>query len=479
MAFNLVRNSRVLFTTNIDIATGTVNATGFTTANTQEIQVLDGFSFTQATQAETITLNEAGDAPVRGQQSFNTSQSAAEFSMSTYFRPDLIGGLVNCEEKVLWNALMGVAPLGASPIVLDTLTGATRTTTASNRITLVGTAITDFADIAVGEVFTFQGFEGSTAAEWNTPATLVSASATSIVADYITAPSVAAGTTAVVTGDNVTAVKSAWSDHEAVSPAPAYGLATFAASNKNQLQPFGLIFLTDTVAYALDNAALGQASVDFALDAIATVAWTGNASALRQLAATTISTAADPVLAGGLTGTAKGRNLTAHYLANKLSTIKLVSNIEGIGGVEYKLALTGGNITFNNNITYLVPANLGVVNLPITYFTGTRAISGNVTAYLRTGSGNTTATLLANMLANISTAVAPQFALEIAIGGKNNGTRVEVDIGGAMLGIPTVDSAAVISTNITFTAQGYLPTTSTGVFSLENTNEASIRYYSL
>jgi lipoate synthase len=39
--FNLVRNSRVFFTTNVAAGTGLVAGSGFTTANTQEIQVMD------------------------------------------------------------------------------------------------------------------------------------------------------------------------------------------------------------------------------------------------------------------------------------------------------------------------------------------------------------------------------------------------------------------------------------------------------
>ena len=58
--FNLIRNSRVFFTTNVAAGTGVVAASGFTAANSQELQVLDGFTFSQATNADTITIAEAG-----------------------------------------------------------------------------------------------------------------------------------------------------------------------------------------------------------------------------------------------------------------------------------------------------------------------------------------------------------------------------------------------------------------------------------
>ena len=54
------------------------------------VPVLDGFSFSQATNASEITLNEMEDASGRsrrGRKMFTDSLSAAEFSFSTYMRP--------------------------------------------------------------------------------------------------------------------------------------------------------------------------------------------------------------------------------------------------------------------------------------------------------------------------------------------------------------------------------------------------------
>jgi hypothetical protein len=54
------------------------------------IPVLDGFSFSQATNSSEITLNEMEDSTGRsrrGRRLFNDSLSAAEWSFSTYVRP--------------------------------------------------------------------------------------------------------------------------------------------------------------------------------------------------------------------------------------------------------------------------------------------------------------------------------------------------------------------------------------------------------
>lgn len=372
MSFNLIRNSRVFFTTNVNAETGVVASSGFDTTNTREIQVLDGFSFSQNTTAETVTLNEAGVAPVRGQRSFNTALDPVDFSFSTYMRPADGGLNITAEEGVLWNAMFATAPVGDA-----------------NAAWVEGT------------------------------------------------------TSAVVNATH---------------------------SQSHQLQKFGMIIVIDGVSYIIDNCALDQASIDFGLDAIATIAWTGKGAILRQLSGLTASTGATVTFGGGLTGTALGKNTTAPYIANKLSVLSITKGINGTG-TDYNVALTGGNLTIANNLTYLTPANLGVVNKPFTYFTGTRAISGSINAYLRAGATNT-AGLLADMLAGSTTDVNPAFMITIAVGG-NNPTRVEFEMPAAVLTIPSVATEQVISTTINFTAQG----SSGNAFAIDGTNELAVSYY--
>jgi len=373
MSFNLIRNSRVFFTTNVGTETGVVNASGFTADNTREIQVLDGFSFSQNTTAETVTLNEAGATPSRGQRSFNTALEPVDFSMSTYMRPADGGFNITCEESVLWNAMFATDPIGGT--------------------------------------------------------------------------------------------NPAWSE--------ATGAATLVVTNSqsHQLQKFGLIILIDGVSFIIDNCALDTATVDFGLDAIAMVAWAGKGSILRQIAGLTATTGATPTFGNGLTGTAKGKNTTAAFIANKLSTVSVESGVNGSGSADYTLAITGGSLTIANNLTYLTPANLGVVNRPFTYFTGTRAISGSLTCYLRAGA-TASAQLLADMLAGSTTDVNPAFEINIKVGGGTNATRVEFELPAVVLTIPSVATEQVVSTTINFTAQG-----STGnAFDIGVANELTVRY---
>ena len=390
MALNLVRNSKVFFTTNVD-SLGKVGTTGFTNTNTHEIQVLDGFTFSQNTNSDTVTISEGGAAPVRGQRAFNTSLAPVDFSFSSYIRPafDDTNTVVIAEEDVLWNAISGTGAIG------------------------------------------------DTGAGWVAGA--------------------------------------------------AYSSATFANSNAHQLQKFGMIFIVDQVAYAVDNCSLNQVTIDFGLDAIATGAWTGQGTTLRQLG--NGITASGGTYGGvGITGNYKVKNTTANYITNKLSTValSLVKDLKdasgttvAASGTTYNVAITGGSITINNNINYITPANLGTVNLPVTYYTGQRAITGTINAYLKTGAAETgTGKLLANMLTAASVTVEPMFALAISIGGSANAVKVVLDMPSAVLTIPTVDVQQVISTAINFTAQGSTGTGNSTVYDLTQTNDITVKYYS-
>lgn len=482
--FNLIRNSRVFFTSNVAAATGIVAASGFTAANSQELQVMDGFSFSQASNADTVNINEAGSNPNRGQRSFNTSLGNVEFSFSTYIRPKL-SGTVKAEEDDLWNALLSSTAISATPVSLayTTLTGVT---IASGIITFAGTGLVA-TGLAVGETVVIKGVVGVGASQYNSAVKIASISSTAITATYIVTPTAAAVTANFGATGVTTFTRNAWNENAAVSAdvAPgipaAYSSVTTALSNKNQLLAFGMVMTVDSVTYVIDNCALDQAVIDFGLDGIAMVAWTGKGTALRQLATNvSYTTATDPVISGGLAGTVKGKDATANFITNKLSTVTMISNIGGVAGTAYTLALTGGSITIANNITYVTPAIIGVVNSPIGYFTGTRAVSGSINAYLRTGSTNS-AGLLSSLLAASATSagIEPKFRLQIEIGGASSGTRIEVESSGAMLQIPTIDAQAVMSTAINFTCQGTDATLASNTYDIENVNELAIRYFAV
>ena len=403
MSFNLLRNSRVFFTTavgdsgaGLGVIGGALAAGGnaaITNTNTREIQVLDGFGFSQNTTSETVTLSETGASPVRGQRSFNTQLDPVDFNMTTYIRPfQTATPTVTAEESVLWNALFASAAIG---------TGSAAWTDGAN-----GT----------------------------TPATCVATN-----------------------------------------------------SNQHQLQRFGLIVIIDSACYLIDDCVLNTATIDFGIDAIASIQWAGQAKAIRSVAAPTIGSGTFTGGAAVLAGTEFAQKITAAaFISNKLSVLTVREGIGGASGAFYNVPLTGGNLTISNNVSYLTPALLGQVNQPVTYFAGTRAISGSLTAYLRTGSAdgsanttntstgaNQTAQLLADMLTSSSTDVDPAYYIKIAVGGSSANDRVELEMPGVVLTIPTIATEQVISTTINFTAQG----TAGGAFDLATSNEINVKYY--
>lgn len=377
MAINLSRNSRVFFTTNVNQSTGILNNSAFSATDTFELQVLDGFSFTQNTNTETVTVNEAGAAPIRGQRSFNTSLAPVDFSFSTYVRPEKTGTpLVTCEEAPLWKALA-------------TVNGTGWTETSSNaKLQLVN-------------------------------------------------------------------------------------------SNSNQLQRFALFFVLDNVSYMIENCAMNQVTLDFGIDQIATLQWTGVGARLVQFS-TTIPSAG---FAGGavkngtnttvtLSGTYLAKNTAADYISNKLTTATLVGTSPTV--LSTVVPITGGSLTYNNNIQFLTPTNLGVVNAPITYFSGTRSITGNLTAYLRTG-GTDTGAILNTMLSNTNITES-NFSVTVNVGGTSANSYVTLAMPTASLQIPTIDIQQVVSTNIQFTAQPSAAGTAGSAFDLTTANELEVIY---
>jgi hypothetical protein len=427
MSVNLIRNARVFLTTNVNSGTKKIATTGFTAANTFEIQVLDGLSFSQNTAAETVTISEAGTAPQRGQRSFNTTLEPVDWSFSTYLRPnwyegtadstlDLTNGdRVTAEEDCLWKVFASH----------DSTTFATGTTP-FNAQTGAGTA-------------------------WNE-----------------------------ITSDGT------------ITP---YAWWNLKNSDKNQLIAFGLIITFDNVSFLIHNCAIESVSVDFGIDAISTAAWSGKGALLERMDTTitfgtdtTAATSSTPYgqakFATGFTGNEnifRKKYTGSRYIANKLSQLSLASIADVFDqgtAVTYTIPITGGNITIANNLTYLTPATVGVVNQPFTYFTGTRTVTGNVTAYLRTGAANT-AGLLSNFASQMVKDDENAFSLSLGLGGSTSSAvenKVVFGCPRAMLQVPSVSTDQVVSTTINFMPQSYDSTA--GTYSLNSANEVTVAYYS-
>jgi hypothetical protein len=444
MAVNLSRNTKVFISTNTTDTLG-----DFTTSNTFEIQVMDGYTFNQNTEQQTITLSEAGTAPVRGERSFNSKLNPVEWSLSTYIRPYLASGVVTAPEKFLWNALMGSAAIDATGVALS---AGQRNSATEAQVTTSAQLFADAAD-AVGQMITIRGIAGNTAYNAEFKVTSVTGTTTQVVkfetdTDLTSTAPTFAGTPK--------AFKGQWREDASKAITSTIG------SNRNSLQSFTLLFKVDNTMYKVASCAVNQADIQFDITGIAMIAWSGFG--------TTLSTPSLTFVAG--THYTAFPSAADNYITNKLSTTTLVSNISGTAGTTYTVPITGGNLTISNNIEYLTPENMGVVNNAIGYFTGNRSITGALNAYLKTGS-NESSTLLADIVAGLATTSETKFKLQIEIGGAASATRVECLMNGCQLQVPTVDIQDVVSTVINFTAQGYSGTD----YEISKTNNLVVSYY--
>jgi len=201
-----------------------------------------------------------------------------------------------------------------------------------------------------------------------------------------------------------------------------------------------LYFKMGNVIYQVSNAAVNQATLDSAIDAIATTTWTGFGTNLIELTGVPRNNAVSVfggTLNGGTTATANanayaitathsfhpwdtwnvaGTAATASFIKNRLSSIAM--NFQPNGGANqlYNFPVTSMTFGYNNNISFLTPEELGKLNTPIGNFTGARDISGTLTAYLKVGSGRS-AQLLRDILGDRRTSHSTSANANLQVGG--------------------------------------------------------------
>ena len=359
-------------------------------SNTFRIGVLDGYSFSQSSESTDVTINEAGSAPKRGSQRFNDSLAPAEWSFQTYVRPFKHG--TNSHRSS-----------GTHDMVENILWAA-----------IAGKDITGGA--------------------------LSGTSATAVVCDATDAD------------------------------------VSFARSDHHELLKLSIFFALENTTYRLNECQVNQAEIDFSIDGIATISWSGNATTIDQVSTAvedpskaitvvtdgteTISTASTYTEAYNYVDTTAPGD--GDYLRNKLSTLSLTHTKNSAGVLEvgasdstttYDINITGGSLTIANNITYVTPETLGLVDVPVGSFSGARQVSGSLTMYLDT-KANGSNSLLSDLTA-ATDLVNNAFDMSLFMGGGSSSTPVvEFDLPKAHLQIPTIETADIISTTVEFAAQG-------------------------
>ena len=370
-----------------------------------EIPVLDGFSFSQANNSTEVTLAEMEDtsgSSKRGRRVFNDSLAPVEWSFSTYARPYLSEGS-------------------------NTAGNAEKDGTDKHH------AVEEILWALMAGASTYTAPDGTTAA-----------ALTGLTFSSTASPNTTAGT----------------------------GLTelSFANSNKATLGTANIYFSLDDggsnpVVYKLTEGVVNEASIDFDVDGIATIAWSGFAKTLTEGSKPT-RTVFEAI------------NSTNNYIRNRLTQLSITAGdtttFPGSGSGVYTLTLTGGNITISNNMSFLTPETLGTVNLPIGHVTGARSVSGSFNCYLGLDSGTNTGTStdFFNDLTSSAarTKVVNSFDVTFKLGGVSTSSSVPVyqfNFPTAHLEIPAHSVEDVISLETTFQA---LPSTIAG------TNEVTVKY---
>ena len=384
----------LFFSRDTKVYVAPLNAAGAEVAGAiWEIPVLDGFSFSQATNSSEITLNEmeaSGGGSRRGRKMFNDSYAPAEWSFSTYARPFKSasyadGGADNqvahhAVEECLWAMMVGNAGAGY------TVPSASQVSVWAQGLTQDGTDLEiDFADsntstLGTANIYFVLGKTGETA-----------------------------------------------------------------------------------TTYKIANCCMNEASIEFDIDGIATIAWSGMGTFLSEASAPT-ATRYEAI------------GSTTNFIRNRLTQLvmttaddHLLSTGESADGdtdaETYALTLTGGNITISNNMTFLTPETIGVVNQPLGHVTGTRTIGGSFTCYLNSAADSSMD--LFERIIEDSDTITNKFDLNFKVGGASAVPRIEFNMAACHLEVPTHSIDDVISLEVNFHALGT---------DISSTDEIAIKY---
>lgn len=210
--------------------------------------------------------------------------------------------------------------------------------------------------------------------------------------------------------------------------------------------------------YICNDIVVNNVTMDFDIDGIATLQWSGFAGTITDNATATVAATESSASELDITD-------TGSFIRNRISTVD-ITRTDTSPDDTYTIVLTGGSINFENNISYLTPEELGKVNIPIANITGSRAISGNLTCYLDTGAGKSAA--LFNDLVGDTSTVRNTVDMAVNVGGTGT-PSISFDMQFAHLEIPVINVEDLLTLDIAFHGQ---PQSG----DVDNTNEATIVY---
>ena len=480
-----------------------------------EVPVLDGFNFSQATNQSEIGLNEmesTGGVSRRGRRLFTDSLAPAEWSFSTYLRPTNHGSSkMHLVDQVLWAAMAGADNFNGSGVTgaSDTDGDFSRSTNPassgatvhdevgatlpsggtgglldfknSNRATLPQLTIyfvfdTDttnpmvykLSNAIVNECSIDFDIDGIATANWSGfSKEITDLQSAALVSVQATAPSSSANLVWLDSGN----------DYRLSVPIDADnggGLSPVHDAFRTAIQ-VGITSTNNFIRNRLTQLEVRGQNPDV-LEGKRVVISSESSGTFTCAAAHGLK-AGDVVRLSGITGTdaANFNNKNVFVLSSGLTTtafkVSLTDGGSAISGTVttsgspvvdtgiYSFTLTGGNVTVSNNVTYLVPEEIGTINKPVEGVTGSRAIGGNFTCYLvfDSAAGNTgaSADFFSDLVSSTKglTKVVNEFDVTFKVGGTTSGEpRVNFNFPKVHIDVPTHSIEDVISLETNFGA---------------------------
>jgi hypothetical protein len=420
----------------------------------------------------------------RGRRLFNDALSPAEWSFSTYIRPfrstgsgdNKAGGATENRliEEILWAQFVGDGGWTETNTGVATVDTVATITSGTDGVYYIGQdEYTDDSTSGAGAAFEITISSSGTAA-----AVLVTNPGTGYAVDEtFTIPAELIGDTDIDLTFDVATLTTADADYNYDLQNFVFGDATtpteifFTGGNQAELGTFSLYFVmkndNPTTAdnytsaevtagkfkiYELTGCVVNEATINFDVDGIAQIDWSGNASEINDAASLDVSAASG--VANGLVAEDIGN--TDNFIRNKLTALTCTAaDTTTFPGAStngvYNFTLTGGSITFSNNITFLTPETLGTVNTPIGHITGNKSVSGNFTCYIDAGTAGDSADFYSDMLTDgAKEIITNEFELTFALGGTAGTPRFEINLPTAHMEIPVVNIEEVISVDMNF-----------------------------
>lgn len=404
-----------------------------------EMPVLDGFSFSQATNASEVTLSEmsgTGGSSRRGRRMFTDSFAPAEWSFSTYMRPFTTTGTGDGKvsatdgdhhgvEEVLWALLAG--PAHYQGYEFKNEAGGTAYIKHDDTSGEIDFGQSNKSTLGVADIFFVMGGADDTKTVYKIADCVVNEASADFDIDGIATINWS-GMGSIITDEGTTVpTRTVYEGINATNNFIRNRLTTLTAGK----------YGTPALINAANQPVTGKR---YKITEVGDTNWT----AIGASAATVgIEFVANSTTASG-TGTGKAA-------------------LES----EYGLVLTGGNVTITNNISFLTPETLGSVNQPIGHVTGARSVSGSFTCYLNNDT-DSSAELFEDLLGDTTT-VTNNHRLVFAIGGTTpNLPRVELSMLDCHLELPSHSIDDVISLETTFHA---LPS------AIDKTDELTVKYF--